>query len=180
MDWSDVGKLVAKAAPLAGTILGGPAGGAIGGLIASLFGVESEPDQVASAIQQDPQAALKLKELELNHKIELERLVLEQEKMRLGDVASARNREVETTKATGSRDKSLYALAWLNVVGFFGLLATLMYVKVPEDSSGVVFMLFGSLAAGFGTVNQYFFGSSKSSTDKTAFLATAQTAKGKP
>ena len=46
-----------------------------------------------------------------------------------------------------------------------------MNIPLPDGSSDVVFMLFGALVTGFGTVLQYFFGSSKSSTDKTSLLA---------
>ena len=38
MDWSKVGDVVADAAPLVGTLLGGPAGGAVGGLVAKAGG----------------------------------------------------------------------------------------------------------------------------------------------
>lgn len=171
MEWADIGKLVAKAAPLAGTVLAGPAGTAIGGLVASLFGVDPEPDRVAAAIAADPEAALKMKQLDLDNKVELQKLILEQERLRYQDTASARMREVETTKATGTRDTTLYAFAWLIAMGFFGLLAVLVFVKVPQDSSGVVFMLFGSLSSAFGAVIQYFFGSSKGSDEKTRMLA---------
>jgi hypothetical protein len=175
MEWGDVGKIIAKIAPLAGTALLGPAGGVVGGIIASLFGVDAAPDQVVQAIQADPQAALKLKELEFNHKLELEKMILDAERMRLADVADARRREVEGTKVTGKRDINLYMLAWVLVLGFFALVATLIFRALPPDSSGVIYMLFGSLSAGFVAVTQYFFGSSKGSDDKTVLLAKANT-----
>ena len=34
MEWKDVAGIVGKAAPLLGTLLGGPAGTAVGGLVA--------------------------------------------------------------------------------------------------------------------------------------------------
>ena len=45
-----------------------------------------------------------------------------------------------------------------------------MFRQLPQGSNDVVFMLFGALASGFGVVLQYFFGSSKSSSDKTKHL----------
>ena len=65
----------------------------------------------------------------------------------------------------------LYILATIIVVGFFALIAALMIYPLPEDSSGVIMMLFGTLSAGFGLVLGYFFGSSKSSVDKTDIIA---------
>jgi hypothetical protein len=176
MDWKDVGKAVKKYAPVLGSAVAGPAGGAIGGavsLIASAFGIgDDEPtaDQIYQAIQMDPESAIKLKEIEANHKIELEKLILDRERMHLADRADARAREASIVKATGKKDINLYVLAWSIVFGFFALTFALMYRALPEGSTDAVFMLFGGLVSGFTGVIQYFFGSSKSSADKTALL----------
>ncbi len=63
--WESIKDTVASIAPIAGSLLGGPAGGAVGGLIASALGVKNDPDEVARAINSDPQAALKLKHVEM-------------------------------------------------------------------------------------------------------------------
>ena len=71
----DVGRMAAGAAPVLAGILGGPVGavvGAAGALAASCLGVRAEPGAVARALETDPEAALKLKELEL---AELSRLL---------------------------------------------------------------------------------------------------------
>mgnify|MGYP001344732870 CR=1 FL=1 len=174
MTWKDIGKKVAEAAPLLGNVLAGPVGGAAGSLIATIFGTEPDPDAVMKKIEQDPQAYLKLKELELNHAAELERLALQAETARLADVQSARSREIEVVRATGERDTNLYALAWIVVLGFFVLTGALMAFPLQEGSSEVVFLLFGGLVAGFTQVLGYFFGSSKSSVDKTRMLKRGQ------
>jgi len=172
-DWKDVAKAVSSVAPLLGELVGGPAGGALGTaikLVASALGVGEDPEAVLEAIKTDPQALTKIKEIELRHKEELERILLERERLRLRDVASARQREIEVVKATGKKDINLYVLAWTVVGGFFALCYGLMRIPLPEGSNDVVFMLFGALAAGFGQVLQYFFGSSKSSAEKTDLL----------
>ena len=64
----------------------------------------------------------------------------------------------------------MYVLASIIVIGFFVLTGILMFVTLPASSSNVVNLLFGGLVAGFATVLNYFFGSSKSSADKTAML----------
>ena len=64
MDWSDVAQTVGKIAPAAGGALAGPAGSAVGGLLARVLGVDASPEAVREAISQDPQAALKLREVE--------------------------------------------------------------------------------------------------------------------
>ena len=175
MDWKDIAGTISKAAPILGTIIGGPAaGGAVKTvvkLIAGALGVEETPEAIEAEIKANPEAYVKLKEIESNHEVELQKLVIEQERLRLADVASARSREVEVTKATGKRDINLYILGWTVVAGFFGLIALLCFKALPEDSNGVIFMLFGSLSTGFGQVLSYFFGSSKSSAEKTTLMA---------
>lgn len=64
MNWSDVAETVAKVAPAAGGALGGPAGAAVGSLLARVLGVDESPQAVRQALQQDPAAALKLREVE--------------------------------------------------------------------------------------------------------------------
>lgn len=86
MKWSDVSGFVGKAAPVVGSLLGGPAGGAVGSLVASALGVEATPDNVAEALKSDPQAAVKLQQLENEHKQEMRRMVLESESNRLEQI----------------------------------------------------------------------------------------------
>ncbi|MDI6796111.1 MAG: hypothetical protein QMD09_04165 [Desulfatibacillaceae bacterium] len=174
MDWKTLGKNIAKVgAPILGTAVGGPLGGAAAGaLVAGIFGASADdPAAIAQAIAGDPQAAVKLRELELAHKIDLEKLILDETKAYLADRQDARAREVATTQATGKRDTPLYVLAGVVVTGFFVLCAVLMYVPIPDGQGSAVLLLFGGLVSGFSTVLAYFFGSSKGSADKNTILA---------
>jgi len=177
MEWKDVGNVIKKAAPILGTAIGGPYGAAAGGvisLICGALGIEDDspdPEKVMQQIQADPEALVKLREIELGHKTELERILLERDRIHIADVADARRREVETTKSTGKRDINLYILAWLVVAGFFILIGILIWATMPQSNIGPVNQLFGALAAGFGMVLQYFFGSSRGSAEKTSLLA---------
>lgn len=175
MDWKELGSKIAGAAPLLGGILGGPAGAGVGqvvSLVAGALGMKPDASaaDIAQRIEMDPEAILKLRELETTHTEQLAKIALEQARMELADRADARAREIAITQTTGRRDYQLYILAWLVVVGFGALCAVLMRYTVPEGSSQVVYMLFGSLASGFTLVLQYFFGSSRSSQDKTRLL----------
>jgi hypothetical protein len=184
MDWKGIGKTVMKSAPLIGTILGGPAGGAVGSVVSmvgSALGLkpdETTPDAVSTILAQDKDALLKLKQLEADHKVELEKIALESDRMYLADTADARAREVAITQATGKRDALLVGLALILTVGFFGTLATMLSIEVPEGQSDVIYLLIGSLVTGFGTVMNYFFGSSKGSADKTAAIVSRGTGDG--
>lgn len=72
MGWKKVAGKVAPHAPLLGTVLGGPLGGGVGALVAAAFGVENTPAAVDAAIERDPQAAAKLRELQERNQTELE------------------------------------------------------------------------------------------------------------
>jgi len=178
MEWTEIASVVKKYAPVLGNVVGGfiPGAGAVGtgiSLIASAFGVEDEdpkPEQILKAIQADPEAAIKLRKIEAENQQALASIALKQEEMRLQDVQGARQRQLAHEKITGSSDVNLYVLAWTVIGGFFGLMGLLCFRDLPTDSNGVVFLLFGSLATGFGQVLAYFFGSSKSSSDKTQLL----------
>ena len=64
--WDRVRGAVGALAPTIGTMLGGPAGTAIGGVVAAALGVQNHPTAIEKALQSDPQAAVKLAELESN------------------------------------------------------------------------------------------------------------------
>jgi hypothetical protein len=62
---SDVAKVVFKASPLLASALGSPVAGMVLSLLGNAFGVA--PPSLASAIAADPDAATKLKALEMQH-----------------------------------------------------------------------------------------------------------------
>ncbi len=163
---------ITNAAPFVGAILG-PGGAAAGTaikMIAGALGVEPTAPAIETALQNNPDALLKIKELELNHKLDWERLLLEGEKARLADVQSARDREVKIVQATGKRDYSQEILGWIITMGFFIVLGIRLFIKIPTDQLENVGMLIGALITAFTTVVQYRYGSSKGSAEKTNLL----------
>ncbi len=116
MNWSDIGGLVAKAAPIVGTLLGGPAGAAVGALISSALGTPAEPDAVAKAIQADPQSLERIRKLELDHESDLTRMHLEAETARLTQVNQTMRAEAASNDAYVRRWRPTFgyltALAW--------------------------------------------------------------------
>ena len=171
--WDKVLELVGSAAPVVGTLLGGSAGNAVGELVAKALGVENSPEAIENELKNNPEAYLKLKELEvskelailksqLENKVEDNRHVESSKKVILDDKADARTREVEVTKTTGKRDLAVLLLASVIVIGFFAGLISLIYVTLDKGSGTyeIIYMMFGALIAKFGTVVDYFFGAS--------------------
>mgnify|MGYP001559220646 CR=1 FL=1 len=178
--FSKLAGVVKGAAPLLGSVLGlaGPAGAVAGRLVAAALGTpEGDEDAALAAVAANPDAVLKLKELEARHAEELERLQLETTRLELQDRQGARNREIAITQVTGKRDINLVALAWVMIAGFLVLTAVLTFWPPKPDATGVVFMLYGSLSASFGAVVQYYFGSSAGSKAKDALVAKATNGK---
>lgn len=142
------------------------------------LGIESgDPDDVLSYISDNPEAVVRLKELELD----AEKLILEElreryrheertTEMEIDDRKDARSRQIRHEEATGQTDYNLYVLAWLTVAGFFGLISLLIFVPLPPGSNNIVYMLLGALSTNATSVYQYFFGTSKGSSDKTKHL----------
>ncbi|WP_066627505.1 hypothetical protein [Labilibacter marinus] len=171
--------LLSKGLPLLANVLTGGAASPIIGLVKNIVGVDSDdPQELEKAINENPEVVARLKEFEMNQKVELEKLALqsaqlelEETKAYLGDRQGARDREVEMMKATGKRDWMLMTLAGVVVVGFFVLIG--FAIKDPDgfDTNGPVNQLFGALVAGFSMVLSYFFGSSKGSADKNVTIA---------
>lgn len=171
-DWKS---LVRTIAPTIGIVLSGGnplVGMGIKAVSSALLGKpDGSEEEISTAIQNaNAEDLLKLKTADNTFKTEMAKIGLDTKKLAFADIADARSRQIEHEKTTGKSDTNLYVLAWTVVSGFFGLMGLLCFKTLPGDSSGVVFMLFGALATGFGQVLSFFFGSSKSSADKTKLL----------
>lgn len=68
----------------------------------------------------------------------------------------------------------MYLLGALIVLGFFGVLGIMFFQNVPIPNKEILLILLGALSAKFADVIGYFFGSSKSSSDKNDMLFNSQ------
>ncbi len=134
MDWKSVGKTIANVAPILGTLLGGPIGGAAGTaikLISSSFGVEETPDAVYEAIKSDPEALAKVKIVELNNQVELQKLFVESQKLEVQKEVSALA-EVNATMRAESKSEHWAQYSWRPFNGFmFGISMFGIYFVLP-------------------------------------------------
>lgn len=166
--WTEARPILAAVAPKIATALGGPVAGLAVAAIGAALGIvpddaaatalavaKATPDQLLALKQADQAFAVKLKELD----IDLDRLAAQ-------DRDSARRREVDT------RSTAPALLAGVVVIGYFGVTWSLFAgaAVIPKEYEMLAGSLLGGLAAALTQVLNYYFGTSKSSADKTQML----------
>jgi hypothetical protein len=155
---NDLLKLLGNVAPTLATVVAGPLGGAAVSAIAAKFGVEDTVEAVTQAISADPDAALKLAQ------IDLEKLKLEH--ANTADARAMNIRVQESTSASWLAKNTAYTLD-LGIVTATIFLAWFAFMKgVPEANKELVYMALGSLITMCGTVLNFHRGSSQGSKDK--------------
>ncbi len=142
MDWKDISGTVAKVAPALGALLAVPTGGAslaIGQAIASALGTEATPDAVANAVKNNPDAALKLQELNNQHEQAMKQLEITSEQNQLSAL-SAQSDSVNKTMQAEAASEHFPTYAWRPYVGFVvGTIGLMMALTVMVAYVGVMF-----------------------------------------
>jgi hypothetical protein len=177
----DLGKLVSDlGAGLLGTVLGNPLalGSTVGNLVGNVFNVpqdkRTDPAEYVSAINADPDKVIKLRQIEVEAQGAIIAFLQKSDELYFADIKSARWREIETTKATGSRDWNLVSLAWAIVLSAIGGSVWLLtIIKGTPDPAvrDLTFIIVGYLFSQSQQVTGYFFGSSASSKAKDSTMA---------
>lgn len=151
MSWKTVAEVVGKSAPVLGTLLGGPAGGVVGSLIASTLGVGNNPVEVSKAVSLNPEAAVKLAQLEFEQKSKLYELSVEQAKSEIAAMASV-VADVNRTMRTEAKAERWPTYGWRPYIGFitgtmvFGVYFVLPLAKVPvPDVPESVWLMLGGI-----------------------------------
>ena len=146
-------------------------------VLAAKFGGRWEDAAALQAlIQNDPEAQIKLKQMERDHEVELQRLTLQaatqQWQDTLADRASARQREVTAAAIpTTQRDRTPAVLAYLLTLGLFAVILALLWLPLPGENAYVIWGLVSSLAAVWVGAMGYYHGSSLgASTRDTEFV----------
>ena len=131
-------------------------------IVAEAFGVsEDNPDALALAIEKDPDAAVKIAEIQSTTKVELQRIILQSDVAHLEDRQDARDREIALAKISRNLYLCDYGLKTL-VFGIFGFMVVATWAWGLPDVNEIVI---GALIAGVITlvkdVAGYQWGSSK-------------------
>lgn len=163
-DWKAIVKGVA---PTIATVLGGPLAGMAVKAIGDSLGID-EPTQekIGAALKgATPDDLLKIKQADSDFAAKMKSLDIDLEKIHSDDRKSARDMEAATHSPVPG------ALATLITAGFFGILIGLMAGWLKTADTPELMILLGALAAAWGAVVNFYYGSSAGSEAKTALLA---------
>ena len=172
MSWKT---LVKSVAPVLGTALGGPLGGmAVKAIGSALLGDEAEQldeksieKRIASVIEHDTDALLKIKQADQQFEARMRELDIDLERINAADRDSAR--DLQKTNKT----LIVPVLATITVACFFGVVFWVLTGRVTLESTLLGFVL-GQVSSKAEQVYNFFFGSSAGSKQKTDALAQAQ------
>lgn len=152
VNFTDVARFVTPFAPILGTALGGPLGGVAGSLIASVFGGSpANPSDLLARIQQDADAAVKLKQIELDHEETLKKLTLQAQEDSDKDTQDAR-------KMNDARDD------WIRMILASLLIATtiisIRFALTSTDANDehMLYMVIMYLILEITQIYKYYFG----------------------
>jgi hypothetical protein len=154
--------LLKSFAPALATVVAGPLGGAAVSMIAKKFGVEDTVAAVVSAITTDPEAGKKLREMELEYA-----------KMHLENVKDARGMQTAALAQSDVFSKrfvyyfaSFWSVCAVVYIGFITF--SVIPAANVRFADTILGFLLGTVVA---TILNFFYGTSKSSQDKTDKLA---------
>lgn len=165
IDWR---KVLGTVAPVLATAAGGPLAGVAAKTLASkLLGKpEATQEEIETAIvSASPETLIKLKEIELQFELDMQKVGIDFEKLATDDRASARAREVAV------RDRTPALLAFLITLGFFGTLGWMLAYGKPASGGDALLVMLGALGGAWASVCSYYFGSSAGSKLKTEAMA---------
>lgn len=150
--------LLKTVAPGLATIVAGPLGGMAVRAMAEKLGVEDSVEAVTQAIQSDPEAAEKLKQIDLK-----------QFELHNANTDSARkmNAEIQLSAAASFLAKNVAYIIDILIVGGALVMTLFVFFKgVPDANKALAYTALGSLWTLAGTVLNFHRGSSQGSKDK--------------
>jgi hypothetical protein len=158
--------IVGTVAPLLGASLGGPLGGITAKFLADKFTGGETQKLEEYFLEASPEDLRQLKEAELEFKKHMADLGIQQEQLEVADRADARML---------AREKGLKVQAILSAsytTGYFITLLSFVFglADVDAEYTEMVTVLIGALSAPQLQILNFWFGSSKGSSDKTALL----------
>jgi hypothetical protein len=163
--WDKIKSLVGTVAPTLGTALGGPLGGMAGQFLADTLGVPKE-NLEETVLNANPDTMLKIKEADQAFKLKMKELDITEEQLHAKDRDSARNLAIKTSIYPQIVQSVMYDIGFILAVIF-----VFTYVgEFTKTQENIIMFLLGILSAGLVQVNNFWFGSSSGSKEKTNIM----------
>lgn len=163
-DWKGIIKTVA---PALATALGGPlAGMATTAVSQALLGKpDATETEIATAVTgATPEMLAKVRAADQQFVEDMKKLDIDLEKIAAEDRNSAREREKVV------KDHTPATIALASFIGFFAVLAVLVFRDIPANANNAIMIMLGALGGIVTSITAYYFGSSASSAAKSKTL----------
>ncbi|MDN8037475.1 hypothetical protein [Burkholderia vietnamiensis] len=181
MSWANVASAVESLAPTIATCVGGPLAGTAVSALERVFGltptatdtISGRQDEVAAAIAgATPEQLANMRKADQDFQVQMAELGFKDKEalaaLNVQDVEGAR------TMQTSTRSWVPPVLTLFITLGFFGLVAAMMFCNIPDANKAIFYSLVGSLGTAWLATIHFWFGDTNSSNDKTAIIAQAQ------
>jgi hypothetical protein len=93
--------------------------------------------------------------------------------LEMEDRKSAREREIELAKV-GKMDWMMKVVGMVGLLAFLFMLGALVFLQIPEDNRDIFIHAVGMVEGVIVSIFGYYYGSSRSSAEKTKLLSTSQ------
>jgi hypothetical protein len=161
MNWQEIGGTVAKYAPLLGAVLPIPGAEFIGKAIQQVFGPDvKDSKELIQKIEQDPDAAIKLRNIEAQEKIMLDKLLVDRLALQIQDRESARNREIIIRDKTPGYMSLIFTIGYVATLLIVILLLKFSTVNAFEEK--ILEVIIANLSNANMFILAYYFGSTNS------------------
>ena len=164
--WESVKKVIGTAAPMIGSLIAGKGGEMLGGMVASALGVENTPEAIENELKNNPEAMVKLAQLESDERIKLKELSISVMSINL-DERKAQLKDVQDARDKHKHHWMPAALAIGLGVMVSAMFTALLLVQPPKGFEQILIMIVGAVLTGFGAAINYWLGSTKGSADKS-------------
>ena len=150
-----------------------------GGVSTLVDSVGNVLDKVVTTKEEKMQLEIEMRKSEMQFQLDMKKLSNEEQQMILGDISSARQREVQMMNSENAT-KLNRNLMPIMALGTITLVLSLFFVLVftptiiQSESKEIVMYILGVLSAVLSQVYGYYFGSSAGSAEKSRTLAEMQ------
>jgi hypothetical protein len=167
---SDIGQTVAQFAPLLGGVIAGPAGAAVGSIVAAKFGGNTQDlEDLNKRISRDPEAQIKCLQIQSDHEIQLQSLIVTAEnnritaetnqlKIQTDDIANARTLQDVKTRT--------FLIAFTSSLILICLYCVRSETNMNEAELSIISLVLGGALTEWKAIMNFFFGTSIGSKKK--------------